>query len=292
MVDSIGADSYRGDMAESRVEAVAGAPSPPLRSIIGRYRGYRIDGPPGIHRGLPSRHLTFIISLADPVDIARMPADSQAPGRFQAFVGGLHASPASIRHDGTQQGISLELTPLGARALLGLPAGELASTVVPLEDVLGTTALGLVDRLATSFGWHERFSALDEALVQRLKEGRGPSRQVAWAWQQLVSTAGAVEVGALASKVGYSRRHLGELFRRELGLPPKVAARVLRFERSRRVLERRDRPSLAAVAALSGYYDQAHLNREWREIAGCAPTTWMAEELPSVQDEPVDLGAC
>src|SRR5205809_36538 len=102
---------------------VMGTPALPLRWCMGRYRGYRIDGPSGIHRGLPSRHLTFIISLDEPVDIARMPGDAQAPGRFQAFVGGLHAKPASIRHDGFQHGLSLELTPLGARSLLGLPAG-------------------------------------------------------------------------------------------------------------------------------------------------------------------------
>ena len=285
-------DEYLGGVGDRRVEAVSGTPAPPLRSIIGGYRGYRTDGPPGIHRGLPSRHLTFIISLDERVDIARMPDDIQPPGRFQAFVGGLHAAPATIRHDGFQHGISVELTPLGARALLGLPAGELAYAVVDLEDVLGPSATGLVDRLVSSPDWRERFSVLDQVLVQRLKEGCGPPREVAWAWRRLLSTGGAVEVGALASDVGYSRRHLSELFRRELGLAPKAAARVLRFERSRRLMERTDRPGLAAVAAASGYYDQAHPSREWRAIAGCTPTTWMAEELPSVQDVPADLGAC
>ena len=72
---------------------------------------------------------------------------------------------------------------------------------------------------------------------------------------------------------------------------PKVAARVLRFGRSRQLIEAGQHTSLAAVAAAAGYYDQAHMAREWREIAGCPPTTWIAEELPSVQDPPADLGA-
>ena len=75
------------------------------------------------------------------------------------------------------------------------------------------------------------------------------------------------------------------------GLPPKVLARVLRFERARRLLQRPDRPALADVAAVCGFYDQAHLNRDWRELAGCSPTTWLAEELPSVQDDGVAVGA-
>src|SRR5438309_11416706 len=98
-------------------------------------------GAPGVHRGLPSSRMTFIISLDEPVDIVRMPGEAQAPGRFQAFVGGLHATPASIRHNGFQCGVSLELTPLGARALLGLPAGELAYGVVHLDDVFGPSSL-------------------------------------------------------------------------------------------------------------------------------------------------------
>jgi AraC-like DNA-binding protein len=278
-------------MAEPLIETVVGMPAPPLRSIIDRYRGYQVVGPPGTHRGLPSRNLTFIISLDEPVDIVRMPDDRQTPGRFQAFLGGLHASPAHVRHDGFQHGIVLQLTPLGARALLGFPAGEVAHTVVHLEDVLGRSVHGLVDRLVAAPDWRPRFSVLDEVLVQRLKEDAGPPAEVAWAWQRLISAGGEVAVAELAAEVGYSRRHLSELFRLELGLAPKVAARVLRFERSRRLIERADRPNLAAVAAASGYYDQAHLAREWCDIAGCPPTMWMAEELPSVQDNLVDVDA-
>ena len=66
---------------------------------------------------------------------------------------------------------------------------------------------------------------------------------------------------------------------------PKVVGRVLRFDRARRLLGRPARPGLAAVAATCGYYDQAHLTREFRELAGMSPTAWLAEQLPSVQDE-------
>ena len=72
------APPYHFGVNEPLVESVAGTPAPPLRSIVGRYRGYRIDGAAGTHRGLPSRHLTFIISLHDPVDIARMPDGAPA----------------------------------------------------------------------------------------------------------------------------------------------------------------------------------------------------------------------
>jgi AraC-like DNA-binding protein len=278
-------------VTETFVESVVGTPAPPLRSIVRGYRGYRTSGPPALHRGLPSRNMTFILSLAEPVDIIGMPEHGQV-GAFQAFVGGMHASPATIRHDGQQHGISIELGPLATRHLFGMPAGVLANEVVPLDELFGVRARTLLDRLATAPSWREQFAVLDEVLVQILRDEHDPPDEVAHAWDCLLATGGGVDVAQLASDVGYSRRHLGDLFRREIGLSPKVTARVLRFERSRRLIEGSpDGVNLAGVAAASGFYDHAHLTREWREIAGCAPTTWMAEELPSVQAIATDVSA-
>ncbi len=274
------------------MEAAIGLPEPCLRRFVERYIGYRREGlAAGSHQGLPSRHVTVVISLSEPVDVAAMPDPGQRPGSFRALAGGLHAAPVTIRHDGNQHGVHLELTPLGASALLGVPARELASRVVDLGDLLGRRAGELVDRLAEAAGWPERFAVLDEVLARGAVEVDPPAPEVAWAWRRLLATGGTVQVGALAGAVGWSRRHLGERFRAELGLAPKAAAMVLRFERARRLLERPGRPGLAEVAVACGYYDQAHLTRDWRELAGCTPAAWMAAELPSVQDAPRKAGA-
>lgn len=216
-----------------------------------------------------------------------MPDDAQAPEALDAFVAGLHASPAVVRHAGNQRGVHVDVTPLGARALLGLPAGAIASTVVHLRDALGPAAEELVDRLGGARTWPARFAVIDSVLTRGLGDASSPPDEVTWAWRRILDTGGTIEVSALAAEVGWSRRHLGERFRAELGLPPKVAARVIRFERARRLLARPLRPGLAEVAATCGYFDQAHLTREWRELAGCTPTAWLADELPSVQD--IDL---
>jgi AraC-like DNA-binding protein len=275
------------------VDVDSGVPMPALLPYVEGYLGYRLEGfAGGVHRGLPGRHLTFIISLDEPVDIAAMPDPAQSPAKLTAFVGGLHAGPAIIRHDGNQHGVAIDLTPLGTRALFGLPAAALASTVVELDDVFGPTSRELTDRLAAAGAWPERFGILDEILGRALLHARSlePAPDVAHAWDLLLASGGTLDVGTLASEVGWSRRHLTTRFRAEVGLAPKVAARVIRFERARRMLQHPDRPDLATVSAVCGYYDQAHLNRDWRELAGCSPTTWMAEELPSVQDEArVDL---
>lgn len=104
------------------------------------------------------------------------------------------------------------------------------------------------------------------------------------AWRLVLGSGGTVPVTRLAAEVGWSRRHLAERFGQELGLSPKAAARIVRFERARHMLQRPDRGTMADVAAACGYFDQPHLNRDFVELAGCPPGEWLAEELPSVQD--------
>ena len=108
--------------------------------------------------------------------------------------------------------------------------------------------------------------------------------QVAGAWDVLVASGGTVGVAELAERVGWSRRHLAHRFAGEFGLSPKLAGRVVRFERATRLLRSSRRPAIAEVAAACGYYDQPHLNRDFVELAGCPPGEWLETELPSVQD--------
>jgi AraC-like DNA-binding protein len=272
-------------MNEPLVEMVAGKPQARLSPLVAGYTGYRIErARPGVHRGLPSRHLTFIVTLTGTVDLATMPDPAQPPASFTTLVGGLHAAPAQISHDGHQHGIQLNITPLGARVLLGLPAGELANTVVELATLLGPVAGELVERLRAASTWTGRFLDLDAVLSRIARQRDGPAPELGWAWRRLAASHGRVEVASLASEVGWSRRHLSARFRREFGLTPKVAARVMRFEVAHRLLRAPQRPGLADVAVRAGFYDQAHLYREWRELAGCTPSRWLAEEFPSVHD--------
>ncbi|MEV7043336.1 AraC family transcriptional regulator [Amycolatopsis sp. NPDC051061] len=254
-------------------------PHPVVRPLVTRYVGYAQDEVTlPVHRGLPSRHVTLVISLAGPV---RMAGHS-----LQALVGGLHTRAVLIRQDRSQAGLQLELDPLGVRTLFGVTAAELSGEVHDLAEFgLGS----LPDRLRELPTWHERFALLDDVLAARAVEPVPPPPELGEAWRRMRGADGRVRVTELAGEVGWSRRHLGERFRTELGLAPKQAARVLRFERAGRLL-RQGQADLASLAVECGYYDQAHLTNEWRALAGCTPGTWIAEELPFLQDEGVPAG--
>jgi AraC-like DNA-binding protein len=278
-------------------EHLRGIPAEPLRRYVAAYTGYRQRGvPPARHRGLPSPYLTLIFTLDEPLTIAAHPDPGQPPGEFGTLLGGLHSVPALITHAGAQSGIQVALRPLGARALLGLPAGELAELDVPAEAVLGGVCVELRDRVRAAAGWPQRFAVLDEILLRRVAAAGAPAAaaaagvapEVSWAWQQLLRQRGALRVSELAAGTGWSGRHLTSRFRAEIGLTPKAAARVIRFDRARKLLARNLTEAtagyrLADLAADCGYFDQAHLAREFRTLAGCPPSQWLAEEFRNVQ---------
>ncbi|MPZ94654.1 MAG: helix-turn-helix domain-containing protein [Propionibacteriales bacterium] len=255
-----------------------------LRGLVDHYDGYAFaDSPPGTHRGLSSRYLTVVLTLDGPLTMTALPDPLQAPGSYDALVGGLHSRPAGIAMGGRSAGIQLALIPAGARALLGRPAAELGGFVLPLSDVLGADAERLLDRLREASGWAARFRLLDQELASRIVDRPAAVRpEVAWAWDCLLIRRGSTPVAALAAEVGWSRRHLTARFEREFGLTPKVTARVLRFESSVGRLRSSPHQRLADVAADCGYADQAHMTREWRGLAGCPPSTWLAEEFAYV----------
>ncbi|WP_369135769.1 helix-turn-helix domain-containing protein [Modestobacter sp. I12A-02662] len=274
-------------------------PHPALRGLVTAAVGYRQEGlPAGVHRGLPSPHLTLVVTLDEPLRMAAHPDPRQAPGEFDALLGGLHTTPALISHPGRQAGVQLALTPLGARRLLGLPAGELAALDCPPADVLGRAGAELTERFRAARTWPERFAALERVLLRGVRDsglrhggapdGGAPPPEVAEAWRLTTASGGRMRVAEIAARVGWSERHLGARFRTETGLSPKEAARVVRFDRARRALAARvgagRSPDLAGLAVAAGFADQAHLTREWRAFSGLSPTRWLAAEVRFVQD--------
>jgi AraC-like DNA-binding protein len=255
---------------------------PALRPYVGGVIGYAYEAdPPDLHRGLPSSYLTLVITLDEPLGIAW---PSGPVEKYDAGLGGLHSTAVHIGQTPSRAGVQLSLTPAAARSLFGLPPGKLASTVVGLDEILGRPARELTEQLREAPGWDERFDLLECMLLRGLGKHRpGAIRpELAWAWQRLCDSSGALGVQELATEVGWSRRHLTETFTAEFGLPPKVASRVFRFERVTATLRRQPRTRLVELSAAAGYADQAHLTREFRAIAGCSPRQWMTEELPAL----------
>ncbi|MFI0481843.1 helix-turn-helix domain-containing protein [Actinomadura sp. 9N215] len=181
-------------------------------------------------------------------------------------------------------GVTIGLTPAGARGLLGVPMRVLTGTAVDLDGLLGRRADELAERLVAAPGWDARFAVLDDLLTRWLRPDLPPDQRrdqppddaTVRGWWRLQETAGRIRIGRLAAELGVSRRRLESGFQREIGLTPKTVARVARFQRAAQVLGTpASTPGILmgafAAAAACGFADQPHFNREVRAMAGITP---------------------
>jgi AraC-like DNA-binding protein len=199
--------------------------------------------------------------------------------REASFVAGLHAAPTLVRPTAPSWScVELRLTPTAAHRIFGLPMHELANRTVALGDV-APEAEELVERLREA-PWAERFDLVERFLLGRLETASEPVRGVEWSWQELRRTNGRAVIEELASELGWSHRRLIARFREQIGLAPKAVGRVMRFDRAASAL-RSAAAGLADIAYDCGYYDQAHMNREFRELGGTTPDAFRSSLLES-----------
>lgn len=261
-------------------------PAPGISSMVG-YRA--LEAPEGLHRGLPSSRLTFIIALDDGVEATSTAAALRHARPHPVIIGGLHTAASYVRQRATQAGVQIAMHPLAARSVLGLPAAELPVTDFDGESVLGRWPLELHEQLREATAWDTRFHLVAERLIRRHCDRDVLLRpELLHAWDLLERSDGRIPVAELATAVGLSTRHLGTLFHQELGRSPKQVAGLMRFENSSisiaRQVRRRGRADLARVAADAGFSDQAHLTREFTRYAGLGPSSWIREEFRNIQD--------
>ncbi|MFC9392336.1 helix-turn-helix domain-containing protein [Streptomyces sp. NPDC057027] len=178
--------------------------------------------------------------------------------------------------------VQVRLSPVIARAVLGVSPADLDGAVVPLDDLWGREASRIRERLADVSSWQERFALTDLLLARRYEAGPPVDAEVAWAWHRIVAGHGLTRIDGLADEVGWSRKRLWSRFRSQLGLPPKRAAKLVRFDHAAHRLVAGE--GAAHVAADTGYADQSHLHRDVRALTGATPATVAGEPFLAVDD--------
>lgn len=173
--------------------------------------------------------------------------------------------------------LGVRLLPAGAYALLGQPLHDLAGLTVDLADLAASGSAELAERCAAAPSPEARLRAAAGWLAERVARASGADPAVAWTAAEIERHGGAVSIAALRERTGWSKSRLAERFKEQIGVPPKVLARIVRFRRALVRLHREGgSASLSDLALWSGYYDQPHFNAEFRELAGFSPGEYLA----------------
>jgi AraC-like DNA-binding protein len=193
---------------------------------------------------------------------------STGGGVCHAYVVGPRAG--TMRKDAVrQEALMLRLWPGAVPALMGIPTVDVARAIVPLDALWGRAANELTERLAEA-----KSRASQVALVERAIAGRAPrlsrARVVPRALAALDDLEGA-RVSAVAHHVGVSERHLRRVFDDAVGLSPKAYLRVRRLRRALALARKGASQSWTRIAVDAGYFDQAHMVAEFRDMTDRSP---------------------
>lgn len=205
--------------------------------------------------------------------------DHLEPSNFGAFVCGLQQQAICVEPPARAFLTGVRLTPLGAFRALGVAAHEITEAITPLDDIVERGIAALRARVAETPDPADRLALVEAWLRSRLAQGPRLSAIAVGAWRFLAGLHGAVRVGEAAGAVGVTPRQLGRVFHEQIGLAPKAAGQLLRFDRALRLMGGRQRLSLAQVAAEAGYADQAHFAREFKSLAGATPSAYARGRL-------------
>lgn len=225
-------------------------------------------------RTFPGGYLELILQLGDRYrDVA---ADGSATDPFpHACIGGQQTEPLVILAPARPTCVlGVRLRPVGAYALLARPLHEATNLTLDLGDMADRAAAELAERCAGERTVAARFAVVEQWVTSRLARLPGAHPGVAWAAAQLEATHGTAAIAALRDQAGLSAARFATTFREQVGLGPKQYARVLRFRHALGLLQRGGR--LSDVALTAGYYDQPHMNADFREFARLTPAAFVA----------------
>ncbi|MET9607118.1 helix-turn-helix domain-containing protein [Streptomyces sp. NPDC006512] len=252
-------------------------PAAVLRPHVLNYTGFRTRfEAPRRRLELPTGCVTLVFTFSEGLWVTRTGELSTARLRpaavSRALVSGPRTVPALGVHAGAVHGLEVNMSPLGAYRLFGIPMVHFEEALVDLAEVLGPQGRHLTERLQALDGWPERFDLLDSVFAARLDGGPAVTPEVRGALARLWTDGGSL--ARATEETGWSPRHLRARFREQVGLPPKAVARLFRLQHALRRLAAGAAP--ARVAAACGYHDQAHFGRDVKAMTGLPPARFAA----------------
>lgn len=248
-------------------------PVGPLRADVRCFWALRAEAAPGsADPALPDGSPELILNLADPF----IAIDAHGGERVQpaVFLVGQITGPFRVRPSGRVDLFGVRFEACGATWLHD-DLSALCDDFVDVAPALGGPLEALRRELASVADDRTRAARAEQVLAPLVAAGRRPDWRVVEAVREIRASGGMGELRAVAERLRTTPRTLQRLFARDVGIAPKLLARIVRFQRVFAAW-RSDPERLSRVAAECGYSDHAHLVRDFRELAGMPPAAFLA----------------
>jgi AraC-like DNA-binding protein len=231
--------------------------------------------PPQPERHAPNGLLDLVVSLGDRYRMTDR-RGSQVLGHLA--VSGLQTTPFLIEGPERHRVVGLNLHPAAAYSVFGPASAHLTDVTTDLSDLVGAAAQELADRCHASATPDECLRRAACWVRDRLRGGPALDPAVRWATAQIDRCHGAISIAAIRGRLGLSASRFSSSFQSQIGVKPKLYARLVRFRHVSDLL-RQGAPA-AEAALLAGYFDQPHMTHEFRDLSGLTPAEYLARRNP------------
>lgn len=216
--------------------------------------------------------LEIVLHLGDP--FARVDGGT-AVRQAEVLLSGQLTAPIRLTATGWTDIVGIRFRTAAAARVLRVPLSEVTDSVVPLGEVARELADALLAAASQNREPARRVAAL-AAVLMRAVSGAGDP--VASAVVRSLDAAHAPLVSRVADECRLSVRTIERKVLANTGLPPALLRRVLRFRRAFNMVDRAPYGTWGRVAARNGYFDQAHLIRDFQRFAGAPPSRFFTAE--------------
>lgn len=265
--------------ATHTISLVRHHPHPALAGVVAGMVGISEEAHGTVQRRQPAGSLIpLVLSFGPPLEVLSLSEGVDAGQWYGSFAAGFTSGYATTRFENSQDSIQVYLSPAGMTRILGIPGRTLAGRVVQAGDLACELGEELSDRLKTLNTWKQRFALVEERLLGLTQRRHDTPTWVDWMWEEIRAHGGQVRIADLVAQTGWSHRYVASVFTQVVGLSPKRAADIVRFERAASDL---GSMPIASVAAQHGYADQSHLHRAFRRHAGEPPREYVAAQRPT-----------
>jgi AraC-like DNA-binding protein len=263
-------------------------PARPLSDYIELFWYWNHKPSKAKERVLPGGTVEFVIRLTKDRTSVFQSEDQHS---VKTYSGSVITGPQSkfFVLDKTEQDelLGIHFKPGGAFPFFGTPVNMLLNHHVSLDSIWGNEADSLRAELLESSSVTEKFQILERCLLKRLTHSFSTHQAVSYALKELGKGLLAKPISSIAEDVNLSTKRLTELFGREIGVTPKLFARIQRFQEALRIIADQRSVNWLAVALESGYYDQAHFNHDFLEFSGISPTTYLQKKTEHIGHVPI-----
>ncbi len=259
-------------------------PKAPLNEFIACFIYYRDYNPVhSIDRFLPDGNVNLVIDLTDyPKYIYDNHTLTEIQSCRRVWFSGIRNKFITIPSGRDSEMLLIYFRKGKSYPFANAPVSAFTDHVVDGEQVLTPEILRMREQLQEMVDINQKFLCVEEFLLNMFRNRLQVNPFVDYAVGQILQSPHSAVIKDITNKVGFSQKHMIDMFRQHVGMTPKSFLKVMRFQKAIREIEQNRQVTWARIAYESGYYDQAHFINDFKTFSGFTPSQYLTRHSDSV----------